>query len=301
MMVRLPVTHDPSVAALLDAYWTEHASRIPSAEQAEIGIRHLKAHFIGNLSSITRQSVEAYRRRRNRGEIGRPAIDNTVRRELGGILLPALNHAAKERRISKGDIPHIALPPASPPRDRWLTPEEADRLREACQWVSRRGSDGRYQRVRVEDPTRVRLFVELALGIAARRGAIENLRKDQVDLESGLIHLNPKGRLQTKKRRPTVPVPDRLQGMLAWAIEHMPGPFVLGHNGPIRMAFAMACERAGLDGVTAHTLRHTWATWAAQRGVPLIEIAAVLGDRYETVERNYLHWTGEYLKRAVNF
>ena len=34
-------------------------------------------------------------------------------------------------------------------------------------------------------------------------------------------------------------------------------------------AWHKACKRAGLEGVTFHDLRHTWASWQAQRGVPM--------------------------------
>lgn len=295
-------TGDLPIVALLDDYWDEHACKLPSAEQAEIAIRHLKAHAgHAPLSAINRAWVDRYRRARNSGTIGKPSIDNTVRRELGAVLIPALNHAAREKRIARTDIPFIVLPPQSAPRDRWLTPEEADRLREACQWVTTQGKDGRYTAVRVDEPTRVRVFVEIALGIAARRGAIENLLKVQVDLDRCLIYLNPKGRLQTKKRRPTVPIPEKLFNYVEYALEDFKGEYILGHNGSIRSAFETACERAELDGVTPHTLRHTWATWAAQRGVSMFEIASVMGDTLATVEKNYLHHAPEFLRKAVNY
>lgn len=296
------IIHDLPVANILDDYWREHASRLPSADQAAIAIRHLKAFFgTARISAVTRQAIEAYRQKRHSGAIGRPSIDNTVRRELGAALIPALNHAAKERRIARSDVPHIDLPDASAPRDRWLTPQEADRLREASQWSGTRDASGRYRAVHVNQPTRTRIFIEIALGIAARKGAIENLRKEQIDLEAGLIRLNPRGRLQTKKRRPTVPIPDRLREYLGYAILQFDGPFILGHNGPVRSGFDAAVKRAGLTDVTPHTLRHTWATWAAQRGVSMMEIAAVMGDTLSTVEKNYLHWSSDYLKNAVNF
>jgi integrase len=52
--------------------------------------------------------------------------------------------------------------------------------------------------------------------------------------------------------------------------------------------------------VTPHTFRHTWATWAAQRGVPLFEIAGMLGDTMKTVEKNYAHHHPDHLRGAVN-
>jgi integrase len=52
---------------------------------------------------------------------------------------------------------------------------------------------------------------------------------------------------------------------------------------------------------TPHTLRHTWATLAAQAGVPLWEIAGVLGDTLATVMKTYAHHCPDHLRGAVNF
>jgi len=56
--------------------------------------------------------------------------------------------------------------------------------------------------------------------------------------------------------------------------------YVLHRNGKrildIKKGFAAACGRAGLEGVTPHTLRHTAATWLMQRGTPIWEAAGFL-------------------------
>src|SRR5262245_36169488 len=46
--------------------------------------------------------------------------------------------------------------------------------------------------------------------------------------------------------------------------------------GDIKKSFAAACERASLDDVTPHTLRHTAATWRMQSGVKTWEAAGFL-------------------------
>lgn len=116
-----------------------------------------------------------------------------------------------------------------------------------------------------------------------------------------LINFNPPGRAQNKKRRPIVPMSNELYPFLRYAIEHVKGEYVLGHGGSVRKAFESAVARAGLADVTPHTLRHALATWMAQAGVPLWEIAGVLGDTLATVERNYAHHAPDYARAAVNF
>ena len=60
-------------------------------------------------------------------------------------------------------------------------------------------------------PEHVRVFLALAIGTAARPEAILQLNRFQCDLERGTINLNPPGRVQTKKRRPILPMPDWLR------------------------------------------------------------------------------------------
>ncbi len=59
-------------------------------------------------------------------------------------------------------------------------------------------------------------------------------------------------------------------------------------------------EAAGLDGVTRHTLRHTRATWMAQKGVPLFEAAGFLGMSVKTLERVYAHHDPKHQEHAAN-
>src|SRR5260221_7389331 len=69
-----------------------------------------------------------------------------------------------------------------------------------------------------------------------------------------------------------------------------------------RLERAGAPERAAvMRKATPRTLRHTWATLAAQAGVPLWEIAGGLGDTLATVMKNYAHHAPDHLRKAINF
>lgn len=79
--------------------------------------------------------------------------------------------------------------------------------------------------------------------------------------------------------------------------------YVLNRDGrriaDVKKGFAAACERAGLDDVTPHTLRHTCATWLAQSGFPIWEAAGFLGTTVETFERTYSHHHPDFMKQAA--
>jgi len=70
--------------------------------------------------------------------------------------------------------------------------------------------------------------------------------------------------------------------------------------GDIKRGFASACRRAGLEGVSPHTLRHTCATWLMQQGVDIWDAAGFLAMTVETLERVYGHHHPDYLRSAAD-
>jgi integrase len=204
----------------------------------------------------------------------------TIRKALS-ILRAALNWAERKALIDKA--PHIWLPQAPPPKDRRLTREEADALRNGAVMPH------------------VRLFIEIGLGTGARAGAILSLRWDMVSDRS--IRFSQSSR--QKRRATVVPVNDTLREALERAREGAMTDYVIEWAGQpvksIKRGFREAVKRAGLGAdVTPHVLRHTAASWMAEAGVPMSEIAAVLGHRdSRTTERVYAKYSPEYLQRAV--
>ena len=60
-----------------------------------------------------------------------------------------------------------------------------------------------------------------------------------------------------------------------------------------------AVAAAKLDDVNFHTLRHTFASWAAMRGVSLKELQELLGHASLTMTMRYAHLAPERLRTAV--
>ncbi len=82
------------------------------------------------------------------------------------------------------------------------------------------------------------------------------------------------------------------------------GTFVVEWGGDrvesIKHGFRDAAARAGLTDVTPHTLRHTAATWMAQKGVPLWEVAGMLGHSDAAmVAETYGHHSPDHLRKAA--
>ncbi|WP_419730733.1 site-specific integrase [Lichenicola sp.] len=149
----------------------------------------------------------------------------------------------------------------------------------------------------------IRLFVLLALQTAARAAAILELTWERVDLEQRRIDFRLPGRASTKKGRAQVPINDTLLEALRVASEARTTNHVIewagGQVASIKTGFRAAATRAKLAQVTPHTLRHTAATWMAQKGVPWWEIAGMMGHTSpRMLEETYGHHHPDHLSHA---
>lgn len=206
--------------------------------------------------------------------------DGTIRREIQD-LRSALNWARDEPIVPR--IPLVKMPPSVPPRDRWLTRDEAALLMASAK---------RFH---------VRLFIAIALYTAARHSAILELKWEQVDMDRRMVDFNPASGRRPGKRRAKVPIGNTLYNELRaaeslaeteWVIEWARAPLKRIEKG-----FNAARKAAGLHDVTPHTLRHTAASWLAMEGVPMSKIALYLGHAsVATTERVYAHFAPDYLK-----
>lgn len=294
-----------TVRGLLDAYFKERVyPRVAGIETADFARSFLLHHFADmHPADIRPADARDYARLRMEGRLVvgkddagqprlcRPVQGSTVRRELG-VLVAALNHATRERRLAPADLPSIPLPEANPPRERWCTESEVRHLLATAARTP--APAGRLPRVY--------RFAMLAYYTAARKRAIETLKWAQVDWDSGehgAIDYEAPGARRTKKRRAKVPMTAALRAMMERAFAERESAYVLDHAGSIRRAFETATRTADLDDVTPHVMRHTAATHMLRRGVALWQVAGVLGDTEATVRRVYGKHVPEALAEAV--
>ena len=203
----------------------------------------------------------------------------TIKRGLGAAKA-AVNWAWNNGELDH-PVPFLRLPEGEG-RERVLSIEELARL-----W------DG-------DMPDHVRMFVALAIGTAGRPQALLQLTRFQCDLDRRTINLNPPGRVQTKKRRPILPMANWLR---PW-IERADGPIVAYRGKPVLKiagAFQTLRNTAGFGpDVTAYTLRHSIATELSARGVPEIEIGIIMGHAMPNLRTTgrYVHVRPERLASA---
>jgi integrase len=291
---------DTSVAIILSTYRAEHVDeRVVDKQRQEDCIKVLSAG-LGKMDvrDLTPDVMRDYRNDRKAGKInGRNVKDSTLRRELN-CLVAAINHAVTHKRLDANDAPTIILPEAPPPKDLWLTETELDAVVDTASTLF----DGNRL-------SRIYRFVVVASETAARKNSVQTLRWSQVDINRRLIHFQNDGNQRTKKRRVAVPMSDLCFSVLSRAMEEreqdewvMDTPYSIQHHfDALKEAVFKKTENAKFNAVTPHTLRHTWATLAAQAGIPLFEVAGVLGDTLATVMKVYAHHCPDHLRGAVNF
>jgi integrase len=262
------VSASPLVTDLLDAY-ERHIDEENKGETQRICIMHLRAGFKHvRLSGLTPDAQRRYRQARG-------VAGPTLRRELGA--LRACLGYAKRHNMVTGDLPYIELPRASQSKETYLTRSQADVFLD----LASKHSEGQPRL------TRITRFVWLAMTTAARKQAITGLTWDRVDWDALTIDYQEPGLQLHNKRRVLVPIAKKLEPILRQAYEERTSDYVLDHPGSIRTAWETWIATTPFYFLNPHDCRRTWATLAAQAGVPLIDIAAILGDSVEIVIRHY--------------
>jgi integrase len=151
----------------------------------------------------------------------------------------------------------------------------------------------------------LRDFIILGVQTGMRRGEINKLRWDRVDLEHGLINLRSE---DTKANKPrSIPINQEARKALERRKVQGESPYVFPGTKPPyeyladpKKSFASACKQAGLHDVTPHILRHTTASWMAMAGVPMLEIQKILGHSSMQVTMRYAHLAPGHLRSAVD-
>lgn len=274
------------IADVLKVYGVEVAQHKKTARSISYHIDSLIKWWTGTVADISVKTCRAFAA--TRPKMAAWADIGTLR--------AAVNHWHENH----GPLlvqPVFWQPEANPPKDRWLTRAEAARL------------------VRAARPyPGLRRMILLGLYTGSRPGVLLSLRWGQVDLIDGVLFRVPQGTADSSgnKRSPPVKLGRRIQGHLrrwkrldgdAESVCRFAGLFPAGGAAPAadpHGSWRKVVKAAGLEGVTRHTLRHTRATWMAQKGVPLFQAAGFLGMTVKTLEKTYAHHHPDWQEEAAN-
>lgn len=149
-----------------------------------------------------------------------------------------------------------------------------------------------------------KLYMVIGINTMARPSAILELQWSQVDFDRGMIDFNQPGRVQTKKRRPIVPMNRSLRAALEAAYVARQTEYVIEHGNDrimcIKKAFQAASQRSGVK-ATPYTLRHTGAVWAVERGIMMSQLSQYMGhDDSRTTEKHYARYSPDFLRGVAD-
>ncbi|WAC68866.1 tyrosine-type recombinase/integrase [Microbacterium sp. SL75] len=307
--VKRPGWRDPRASEITWGDWLEMWSPgrqiEPSTVENEAGM--IEQHLLPQwrdapLAGITRHDVQTWATRMVKENLGteeepRYRKSSSVRRYLN-VFVSSMTAAIDAELIDTNPATRIKLPPDAAGDPVFLTREQYAALSAAV------------------PNSQDRALLDFLVGTGLRWGEAAGLHLHRLDLTRGVVTVAdvtdgreikpyPKGRRQ------------RHVPLLQWSVDYLEVPaardcgvqhragrcpsglvFPAARGGIrddrnfYRRVMQPALKAAGLDhmGATLHDLRHTYASWLAQDGVPLGRIAELLGHRSITTTEIYAHF-----------
>lgn len=206
-----------------------------------------------------------------------PASSPATFNRYANIITAALNLAKSKGWIDT--VPTIAHKRVGATRLRWLTAKE-------------------WRQLRRQLPAHLRPMAEFALLTGLRQRNVTHLEWSQVDLRRSVLWIHAD---QAKARRAIgIPLSDAAAAVLReqrgehkqWVFPYKGRPIA-----KIKSAWRKALARAKLEGVTWHTLRHTWASWHAMEGTPIPALKELGGWQTLSMVQRYTHLAPDHLRQ----
>ncbi len=267
---------------------------------------------------LARHTLDSYRRDLERldrvaNKLGQPVSDLTrpdLRKWIAQLSREGLAPSSVARAVSAargffrflmldGHIKHHPAEDLDTPQKfsylpRFLTVEEIDLLLAAPD-------------ITTEEGVRDRAMLELMYAAGLRVSELCGLKQTEVDLYGGVVNCHGKG---SKERR--VPVGKSAIHWLQRYASVKAGygqaayPNLFLHRGkPLDRHLALSIIKrhaatAGLDKVSPHTLRHSFATHLLQHGADSRSVQALLGHSDISTTQIYTHMTDRHLRVAYD-
>ncbi len=257
---------------MVKKYLSEHShTRDPQT------VKILSGFFTGRtLFDISTSLIAEYRKIRL-GAV-KPA---TVYQELA-LLRRMFNVAIKEWEwVKDNPVSRLSFSVGSKnARDRWLTPEEEQKLFEYA-----------------TNPQWLRSLLAVALHTGMRRGEILNLRWQDIDFSRKTIEIV---RSKNGEKR-MIPMSTFVYNTLKnIKVRDISGKVFPVSTSSLRAAFEKTLKKISVDNFHFHDLRHTFATRLVQNGVDLYKVKELLGHKTISMTMRYTHHYPESLRSSID-
>lgn len=250
----------------------------------ELSCRPLLASFgQQRLSTITASRIEHYKASRLAGTtaFGTPPTPATINRELQA-LRSMLILAERDGLIARR--PHLAMLDELNQRDRTATPDEYQQIYEAM-------------------PPHLRPILTLCKELGLRTNEAVLLRADQIDWSTRMLTLTSTD-TKTKRKR-TLPMNDLVEHSLR-GLQAGDGGRLFWHAGKpltryvVWWNFRKAATALGIQGLTVHDLRATFATDKLAEGHDAELIRRLTGHTSAKAFERYVRPREEQLRKIVD-
>lgn len=209
----------------------------------------------------------------------------TFNKELA-FLKGILNKAVVWKKLAEHPGKDVKALRITSERTRFLTEEEEGRLFAVCSPALRR-------------------IVEAGLLTGFRRQELVTLRPEDVDFNRETVSVAACYSKNSESR--TLPVGERMKTVLQEALtvrSDAPTVFVTESGKPwlfrnFSSVFSRACQRAGIEPCSPHTLRHTFASRLVMAGVDLRTVQELLGHKDIKMTLRYTHLSPSHKRQAM--
>ena len=175
-----------------------------------------------------------------------------------------------------------------PNKDRYLSPEEIEKLLNACLNYELRSENYNYETY---------LFVLIAISTGARYSEIHNLRWENIDFNHRQFYF-----LNTKnKENRGVPMSETVYNELKKfkKVRNIKSKYLWTTKDgrkliDMRVRFYKVLELANIENCRFHDLRHTVASHIAMNGGSLLDIAQITGHKTMQMVKRYSHLTQKH-------
>lgn len=259
---------DCTVYQLLERYQREVSSKKRGRDVEKYRIKTLRTSSLANihLSKLKPFHIADYKDHRSKKVSG-----GSVKREL-----VILSHALSVAMIDWGynlqgnPCQMIRKPSEGRPRSRRLEGDEYNRLIGSC-----RQSENPY----------LAPLVELAIETAMRRGELLSIRWEDVFIDKRIIHLPMTKNGESRDIPLSTRAIDILEGLPKSSSELL---FPI-HIEALKGLWKRACKRTGIEDLRFHDLRHEATTRFFEKGLNVMEVAAITGHKDLRMLQRYTH------------
>jgi len=303
VLIKLEAEYDKNRFGIVDekkislSKFSEEYLRLSKADKAKetlrrdsISIKNLLRHFKNiNLNNLSSRYIEQFKIKRFK-----EVSPRTVNIELR-CLSHMLNKAVEWKYLKESPFKGVKLLKDDKKPARYLTIEEVRKLKEAA-------------------PLWIKTILKVMINTGIRDGERRDLTFDDIDFKNRVVLVRSSKTRDFRK----VPMNEELEETLRWleknyispnsdkAVvrkEHQRKYVFCNKDGSqvlkIKNSLNSACKKAGLKGVTPHTLRHTFASHMSMSGNNLDVVQALLGHKRITTTMIYTHLTEDHLARGV--